>query len=197
MKIVAVDIDRFRGIQHLRLKTDAFFVCLVGPGDSTKTTILRAIELTLTSQRNIVFYDTDFFDADVRQPIRIEVTLTGLPSELITERKFGRWIKGYTSGHIIRDEPQGNDAEALTIRLEVDDSLEPQWLVVNERLPEGVRISSYDRARIGVSRIGDYSDWQLGWSQGSILSRLMDEQENVHSVLALARIMQPMLADVA
>ncbi len=196
MKIVAVDIDRFRGIQQLRFKTDAMFICLVGAGDSTKTTILKAIELALSPQRNIVFYDADFFNADVTQSVRIEVTLTELPSELITESKFGRWIKGYTPDHVIRDEPQGRDAEALTIRLEVDESLEPRWLVVNERSPEGVRISSYDRARLGVSRIGNYSDWQLGWSQGSILSRLMDEQENVHGVLASASRTARALIDV-
>jgi hypothetical protein len=186
MKIVAVNIDRFRGIKELKMTTDSMFVCLVGPGDSTKTTILRAIELTSTSHRNVVFYDTDFFAADPTQPLKIEITLTGIPSELLADSKFGSWIRGYTKSHGIRDEPQADDAEALTIRLQVDETLEPQWLVVNNRRPEGTRISSYDRARLGVSRIGNYSDWQLGWSQGSVLSRLMDEQEKMHGVLASA-----------
>ena len=134
MKIVAVDIDRFRGIKELRMTTDGKFVCLVGPGDSTKTTILKAIELASTSQRNVVFYDTDFFGGDPTQSLRIEITLTGIPRELITDSKFGFWIRGYTAPHSIRDDPQADDAEALTIRLQVDETLEPQRLVVNERL---------------------------------------------------------------
>jgi putative ATP-dependent endonuclease of OLD family len=130
MKIVAVDIDRFRGIKELRMTTDGKFACSVGPGDSTKTTILKAS----TSQRNVVFYDTDFFGGDPTQSLRIEITLTGIPRELITDSKFCFWIRGYTAAHSIRDEPQADDAEALTIRLQVDETLEPQRLVVNERL---------------------------------------------------------------
>ncbi len=87
----------------------------------------------------------------------------------------------------IRDEPVENDQPVLTIQLRVDNTLEPTWLVVNDRNPEGKQISSFDRAKIGVSRIRDYADWQFSWGQGSVLTRLMEEREDVRSILAAAR----------
>jgi putative ATP-dependent endonuclease of OLD family len=47
MRIVYVEIDNFRGIRRLRWAPNAKVNCLIGPGDSTKTTILDAIELAL------------------------------------------------------------------------------------------------------------------------------------------------------
>lgn len=69
----------------------------------------------------------------------------------------------------------------------MDETLEPTWLVVNDRHPEGKRISAFDRAKLGVSRIGDYVDWQFSWGQGSALTRLMDQNEDVRPILARAR----------
>jgi hypothetical protein len=43
----SVKIDNFRGIRKLRWAPNAKMNCLIGPGDSTKTTILDAIELAL------------------------------------------------------------------------------------------------------------------------------------------------------
>lgn len=58
---------------------------------------------------------------------------------------------------------------------------------MNERHPEGTRISAFDRAKFGVSRIGNYVDWQFSWGQGSALTRLMEERVDVRSILADAR----------
>jgi len=49
------------------------------PGDSTKTTILDAIELCLYPRAYFLADDSDFFNLDVEEPIRIIVTLTDLP----------------------------------------------------------------------------------------------------------------------
>ena len=48
MKIRLIKIDRFRGIRELEWRVGGSFVCLVGPGDSTKTTILDAVEFALS-----------------------------------------------------------------------------------------------------------------------------------------------------
>lgn len=47
MRIVSVDIEHFRGIKSLRWSPAPGMNCLIGPGDSTKTSILDAIELCL------------------------------------------------------------------------------------------------------------------------------------------------------
>jgi len=44
MKIRHIKIERFRGIRELDWRVGGEFVCLVGPEDSTKTTILDAVE---------------------------------------------------------------------------------------------------------------------------------------------------------
>ena len=187
MDIKNVKISHFRGIKQLDWKVAGRFVCLIGPGDSTKTTILEAVELVLTPRRNVSFDDADFYNANTESPIVIEITLGGIPSELLSIPKFGYLIKGWDESAGIRDEPQDDDEPLLTIRLSVDETLEPTWLVVNGGYPEGKRISAFDRGKFGVSRIGDYVDWQLSWGQGSALSRLMEERENVRSTLAEAR----------
>lgn len=186
MDIKNIKIRNFRGISQLNWMVGGRFVCLIGPGDSTKSTILDAIELALTPRRNVTIDDTDFFNANTADPFIVEITIGEIPTELLSEAKFGYWIRGW-DGHIIMDEPTGNDQPLLTIQLTIDESLDPVWLIVNDRRPEGKRISSFDRAKFGISAIRDYSNRQLSWGPGSVLTQLMDEHENTLSVLAEAR----------
>jgi putative ATP-dependent endonuclease of OLD family len=81
MRIVYVEIDNFRGIRKLRWAPNAKVNCLIGPGDSTKTTILDAIELALNPRSYRFADDSDFYDLDYDQPINIVVTVGGLPAE--------------------------------------------------------------------------------------------------------------------
>jgi len=187
MDIKNINISHFRGVNQLDWHVAGRFVCLIGPGDSTKTTILEAVELALTPRRNVSFDDADFYNANTESPIVIEITIGEIPSDLLSDSKFGYLIKGWDETVGIRDEPQDDDNPLLTIRLSVDGSLEPSWLVVNGRHPEGKRISAFDRAKFGVARIGDYVDWQFSWCQSSVLTRLMEEREDVISTLAETR----------
>src|SRR3990172_6618056 len=187
MNIKRLNICHFRGIDRLDWNIAGRLVCLIGPGDSTKSTILEAIELALTSRRSVSFDDADFYNADTVNPILIEVTVVEVPTDLLADAKFGYLIRGWNGKTGIRDEPQDDDEPLLTIRLSVDETLEPTWLVVNDRHPEGKRISAFDRTKFGVSRIGNYVDWQFSWGQGSALARLMEQKQDVHSILASAR----------
>ncbi|MBM4164525.1 MAG: ATP-binding protein [Lentisphaerae bacterium] len=75
MKIRHIRIERFRGIRELEWRVGGAFVCLVGPGDSTKTTNFDAFEFALSALWNILFDDSDFYDADTGAPIVITVTV--------------------------------------------------------------------------------------------------------------------------
>jgi putative ATP-dependent endonuclease of OLD family len=187
MDIKNLKVRNFRGINFLDWKVEGRFVCLIGPGDSTKSTIIEAIELALTPRRNVTFDDADFYDADTNNPILIEVTVGEVPPDLLSEAKFGYLVKGWDSKTGFRDEPQDEDEPVLTIQLNIDKTLEPMWSIVNDRNPEGKKISAFDRAKFGVSRIGDYVDWQFSWGQGSALTRLMEEREDFRLLLADAR----------
>lgn len=187
MNIKRLKICHFRGIDQLDWDISGQLVCLIGPGDSTKSTILEAIELALTPRRSVSFDDADFYNACTGNSITIEITVGEVPAALLADAKFGYLIRGWNGKTGIRDEPQDDDEPILTIRLSVDETLEPTWLVVNDRHLEGKRISAFDRTKFGVSRIGNYVDWQFSWGQGSALTRLMEQKQDVHSILASAR----------
>lgn len=187
MNIKSLKIRHFRGIGVLDWNIDGRFVCLIGPGDSTKTTILEAIELALTPRRNVTFDDADFYNADTNSNILIEVTVGEVPDELLSEAKYGYLVRGWDYKIGVRDLQTEDDEPILTIQLSVDKTLEPKWLIVNDSHPEGKRLSAFDRAKFGVSRIGEYVDWQFTWGQGTALTRLMEQKEDVQSILAGAR----------
>jgi predicted ATP-dependent endonuclease of OLD family len=44
MQIRNLQVKNFRGIKEFNWTIDSPVICLIGPGDSTKTTILDAIE---------------------------------------------------------------------------------------------------------------------------------------------------------
>mgnify|MGYP000927220125 FL=1 len=72
----SLEIKNFRGIKDFKQE---FFqeklVCLVGRGDSGKSTILDAISYVLSSNWNITFYDSDFYNCDIEEPIEITANL--------------------------------------------------------------------------------------------------------------------------
>jgi ABC-type polysaccharide/polyol phosphate transport system ATPase subunit len=105
-KIHTLKISNFKGLEkfkHVFGMTD--FVCLIGRGDSGKTTILEAISAVLSPNWNLTFYDTDFFNGDITNPIEIEVSLYDLPATLIQESKYGLFIRGLDlSTNLIHDD---------------------------------------------------------------------------------------------
>lgn len=74
VRVCKVEIRNFRSIRLLTWQPSPGLNCLIGPGDSGKTTILDAIDLCLGARRNVSFSDTDFFGLDVSQPISITLT---------------------------------------------------------------------------------------------------------------------------
>jgi len=184
MRIYKVEIERFRGIKRLEWIISGDFICLIGPGDSTKSTILDAIELTLSPRWNIQFDDNDFYNAKADEPILITVTIGGLPEELKSDAKYGLQTRGWSKDGVLHDEPEDDDDLVLTIRLCIEPSLEQSWVVVNDRNPEGIKISARDREKLGCSRLGQYVDRHLSWSRGSTLMRLTGQPDELSGILA-------------
>lgn len=179
MQIRHVSIKNFRGIQKMDWTIQSQIICLVGAGDSTKSTILDAIEFALSPRWNITFEDCDFYSENTEEPIEIIVTVGQIPKELLKQEKFGLEQRGWSKDDGLHDEPQDNDESVLSIRLEVNESLEPQWTVFNDRNQEGHTISIRDREKLGMSRLGNFIDKHLYWGQGSALSNLTtDRKEN-------------------
>jgi len=197
MRIRCLEIERFRGIKKLAWNIGGDFVCLIGPGDSTKTTILDAIEFVLSPRWNIPFDDTDFYDAQTTDPIRIVVTVGDLPEELKSDAKYGYLARGWSAAGELHDEPSADDEVVISIELRVDSSLEPSWMVVNNRNADGKIISVKDREKLGCARLGDFLDRHFSWGRGSILARFSDELESSSAFLAgVGRAAKAALADL-
>jgi ABC-type branched-subunit amino acid transport system ATPase component len=179
-------VENFRGIKSLDWHIDSRVVCLIGPGDSTKTTILNAIELALAPRWNITFTDSDFHKTNTDQPIIIEVTVGELPEVFIKQDKFGLYLRGYSiKEKIIHDDPIDEDEKVLTIKLQVDQGLEPQWTVIKSSNPDPKPISWRDRELFAVAVLGYDMERDLTWSRGSALARLTDTSSSAQ-VIAIA-----------
>ena len=67
MRITHVEIKNFRGIKHtfVLFPLDSRIVCLVGSGDSCKSTLLTAIEWALWPSWSLIATDMDFYNCDI------------------------------------------------------------------------------------------------------------------------------------
>ncbi|MDA9519054.1 DNA helicase [Bradyrhizobium sp. CCBAU 11434] len=180
MRIVHVEVVNFRGIKQLSWYPAPGTNCLVGPGDSGKTTVLDSIELVFAPRNGVTFDDTDFYAVDPEaNPIAITITIGDLPTEFLKEDKYGHYLRGWDeSGKKLEDEPdeQSGLEHVLSIRLTVDHSLEAEWTLFNERLKQGQlstrALAFQDRQDIAPSRLGPYADRHLGWGRQSVLNRI-------------------------
>lgn len=178
MKIRKITIKNFRGIKELEwcLPTADVF-CFIGKGDSSKSTILEAIRFAFHPQWNLTINDSDFYKCNVEHSIVIEVTIGDLIEEFCSLYKYGHYLRGWNEAALkLVDEPDDHLEPVLTIRLTVERELEPKWIVVCERAPEGVPFKQADRSKVSVGLIGAYSERQLSWAAGTALSKLTEVQ---------------------
>lgn len=185
MQIREVTVKSFRGIASMSWKPDASFNCLIGAGDIGKTSLLDAIEATL-SPRWITFMESDFLDCDTGNLIQIDVTIGELSRDLKSDERFGTYVRGWTKENVLRDEPISDDEEVLTVRLTVDATMEPVWELVRENLDRQRILSNRDRALFGLVRLSGSDARHLAWGQGSVLARLTDSTDETAQRLASA-----------
>lgn len=127
MRIAKLVAYNFRGIRSLTWEPGSQAMsCIIGPGDSAKTTVLDAIEATL-SPRWITFSEADFHLGSSLNVIQIEVTIAELSKALLSDQRFGLYIRGLADDGSVHDEPEAHHDPALTIRLTVDATMEPVW----------------------------------------------------------------------
>lgn len=201
MRIRHIEIRNFRGIKSLSWHVKGDFCCIIGPGDTCKTTILTAFDYALSPRTSLSFEDSDFFAQDVDQDIVVQVTLTDWDEtqpgirKFFQESKFAQYKCGldYT-GPLA--EPQEGGPVAVSVSLRVDRSLEPKWFVVKGRdegeATERKSLYAADRGALGLSRLDTYSDYHFTWGRNTILTRLSaDNEGNLGALLSgLAREMR-------
>lgn len=186
MRIYQLEIQNFRGIkEHTTFDFSTPLVCLIGLGDSTKSTILDAIEYVLSPNWFIPIDDSDFTNCDVVDEIKIVTTIGPIPESLMSvDKKYGGCLRGWDSKtNNLHDEPTGEDIYVLSVQLTIDSTLTPEWRVVTNREPEGTLISYRDRQKFAVSRIGNNIDSQFAWTRGSSLLRMSNDRKETELVL--------------
>lgn len=187
-RVRRLKIRNFRSIQTLDWTPSNGVNCLVGPGDSGKSTILDAIDLCLGARRNVPFGDTDFFGLDVTRTIEIAVTLGALPDALKNIDTYGEFLRGFSLGTgLLEDEPRAGLETVLTLKLEVKNDLEPSWTLYSDRAADQQLERSLawkDRSFLTPARVGTYANANLSWARGSVLNRLTEERANLGSELA-------------
>ncbi len=189
-RIRKIEITNFRGIQSLTWIPALGINCLIGPGDSGKSTALDAIDLCLGARRNAQFSDADFFNLNVENAISISVTIGGLDDALKSIEAYGLFLRGFNAATgEVEDEPAKELETVLTLNLAVAGDLEPVWTMVSDRAKEQNvtrNLTWADRIRLSPTRIGAAPESNLGWRRGSVLNRLTDERADASAAMVQA-----------
>ena len=189
-KIRHIEIKNFRSIKDFFWLPSPGINCLIGPGDSGKTTILDAIDACLSVKKSIDFSDADFHELNVERPIIIRVTLGDLPDHLMDLDAYGEVLRGFSDEQqTIEDEPRDGLEIVLTMELRITADLEAKRTLYSERTSSETyqkQLLWKDRALFAPSRIGSHSHANLSWTRNSVLSKLSETKLAVGTDLVAA-----------
>lgn len=189
MRITDIEIQNLRGIResHVSFPLDSRIICLIGAGDSTKSTLLKAIEWVFWPTWNLTATDTDFYQGNTETPIIIRGTIAEFPEKLLAEDKFGMYLRrpGVKYDKATDDEPKDDLPICLTIQLTIDGSLEPKWEIVCNR-QEPRNISHTDRKQFSIGVIGSNIAKDLAWGKHSVLQKYADSRGILNEAYTMA-----------
>lgn len=188
MKLTNIEIKNFRGIKHAAVlfPLQSRIVCLIGSGDSGKTTLLKAIEWALWPSWSLIATDTDFYNCDTGESIEITASITELPKDLTKEDKFGLYLRDFSKSLLEGDdEPDEKGITILTVRLIIDATLEPKWEVITNRT-EPKQINQKDRRLLSFGVVGFDQEKDFQWGRGSILQKYADSRSALHNAFTQA-----------
>lgn len=189
-RIRRIEIRNFRSIQSLDWVPSPGVNCLIGPGDSGKSTILDAIDLCLGARRTSAFGDMDFFSMIVDVPITVSVSLGELPASLMDVDVYGEFLRGFNQATgVVEDEPGAGLETVITLRLQVAADLEPAWSLFSVRAEQQQlerTLPWKERSALAPARIGSFASSNLSWSRSSVLNRLSNGRVELGAELARA-----------
>ncbi|WP_057460969.1 ATP-binding protein [Pseudovibrio sp. POLY-S9] len=185
-----IEIENFRSIQKLEWFPTPGMNCLIGAGDSGKSTILDAIDLCLGARRSANISDADFFEMDVEKPISITLLLGALSDNLRNYEAYGEFLRGYNGETKIIEDEAGHGLETvLSLNLKIEADLELRWRLISDRAEASGNernLNWTDRVNLAPTRLGAMSDHNLAWRRGSVLTRLSEETPDASKALTTA-----------
>lgn len=190
MKLRKLIIKNFRGIRELEWLPEVDeLICLIGHGDSTKSTILKAIEYLLYPRYYLQLNDTDFYCCDPDTcPIRIEAIWGELPKVITNDDFFNAnfvfWNESKKT--LSNSSHHETDDVSIKISLDVDYSLEPIWNVLGEsEVPDEIRYKK--REKLNMMRLDSSSERNFKWGYNTILSKITEKKGKVELRTILAQ----------
>ena len=190
MKLRKLTINNFRGIRELEWELHGNIACLVGTGDSRKSTILLALEYLFWNTWNLAISEVDFYQRKTDTPIKISAIVTDLPKKIADEDKFGLHLGFYDPDNKTfhkDDSTQDKRVKALHICLTIESNFEPTWEVIPFQLQEQrdtQKINATERRLLGILRIGNYTEADLTWGRNSAMSRMTENIDQIPDMLA-------------
>lgn len=172
MWIKRLRIKGFRGIKELEWLPSAGINCLVGPGDSGKSTCLSAIALLLAQTPPGPLSEFDYYNRSVDDGFEIEAVLADVDDDAVTSLRVPVW-RGWKEGEVVSLPEDGENSEKFIVAsvrgtedLEVEHHLHPPS---GEPLPFPARV----RQRMMHSRVtgADVAGRELRLGRGSLLER--------------------------
>lgn len=189
MRITNIEIKNFRGIKECNcaLPLDSRVVCLIGSGDSTKSSLLKAVEWAVWPSWNLNVTDNDFYNGNIDEEIIIRITFTDIPIQLLSENKFGLYLRksGVELLSDIDDEPSDDLPLCLTLQLKIDATLEPKWEIVCNRM-EPKSISNNDRKLLVIGVVGNDCEKDMLWGRYSVLQKYANAKEVLQNAYNVA-----------
>jgi putative ATP-dependent endonuclease of OLD family len=188
VQIRRLTASNFRGIKSADwCLPENRFVCLVGPGDSTKTSLLDVVSLVLSPRWNVPFSDADFYNCQVGEPIVLRAVIGDLPPWLLRDDAQGFELSGLRpDGELVHD-PENGTEPCLVIQLKVTSSLEPAWTVIRPgSTDDGVPIGAAARENLGLFRVDERIEAHLRWGRTSALTRLTAKKSGADAAVTSA-----------
>lgn len=181
-KLRHLKIHHFRGIENFDQLLSGGITCIIGRGDSCKSTILDAIAYVFAPSWSIRLNDSDFYMCDTTSPIVIEGVVSDVPDELIV--KYSDHLRGITEDNRLIDDMESEEAHdamlALTVRLTVGKDLEPSWEVISYNGAESSIIKATDRGKLNVFSLSEYTDRHFSLNKGNPLYSLYRQLNGNH-----------------
>jgi putative ATP-dependent endonuclease of OLD family len=189
MQIRRLSITRYRGLQEFIWKPAPGVNCLIGPGDSGKSTVLSALSLLFTPSPPAPPTEFDYFKRRVDQGFQIEAVVAADLRAIAPERAVLP-VRGWLNDELV-DLPDENGAEpVLVCRVRGTTDME----IMHEVLPvngEALTFSVGFRKKLMLARLAsdERSARDLRVGAGSLLDRFlgrMDLRPTLHRAVAAA-----------
>ncbi|MBS1676381.1 MAG: AAA family ATPase [Actinobacteria bacterium] len=172
MQIRRVRVERFRGIKELVWCPGPGINCLIGPGDSGKSTILDAISLVLSPAPGRVASEHDYYGANVGAGFKVDLLVGQLDEAVLSAWPAAPLWTWLPSERRAQAKPDPEGEGVLCLRATGTDDLEIAHTVIDPSDGE-LPLSPSKRQAFGLSRIASpsaaYRDLRM--SRGSLLTR--------------------------